>query len=89
MEKSKMALMAIPQTDYNKCFEDWIKRWHKCVVVDGEYFEGDTIDYDKQTCIFDFKNKVLKLFDQGGISIDRNCSLSRSVYGLKNDSNAR
>ena len=46
MEKSKMALMAIPQTDYIKCFEDWIKRWHKCVAVDGEYFEGDDNDYD-------------------------------------------
>ena len=47
MEKSKMALMAIPQTDYKKIFEDWINRWHKCVGVDGEYFEGDNIDYDK------------------------------------------
>ena len=47
MEKSKMALMAIPKTDYKKCFEDRIKRWHKCVAVDGEYFEGDNIDYDE------------------------------------------
>ena len=47
MEKSKMALMSIPQTDYKKCFEDWIKRCHKCVAVDGEYFEGDNIDYDE------------------------------------------
>ena len=47
MEQSKMALMAIPQTDYRKCFEDSIKRWHKCVAVDGEYFEGDNIDYDE------------------------------------------
>ena len=47
MEKSKMALMAIPQTDHKKCFEDWINRWHKCVAVDGEYFEGDNIDYDE------------------------------------------
>ena len=47
MEKSEMALMAIPQTDYKKCFEDWIKRWLKCVAVDGEYFEGDNIDYDE------------------------------------------
>ena len=47
MEKSKMTLMAIPQTDYKKCSQDWIKRWHKCVTVDGEYFEGDNIDYDE------------------------------------------
>ena len=47
MEKSKMALMAIPQTDYTKCFDDWVKRWHNCVAVDGEYLEGDDIDYDE------------------------------------------
>ena len=47
MEKSKMALMAIPQTDYKKCSEDWIKHWHKCVAVDGEYFKGDNIYYDE------------------------------------------
>ena len=39
--------MAIPQTDYKKRFEDWIKRWHKCVAVGGEYFEGDNIDYNE------------------------------------------
>ena len=47
MEKSKMALMATPQTDYKKCLEGWIKRWNKCVAVDGEYFERDNIDYDE------------------------------------------
>ena len=47
MERSKMALMTIPQTDYKNFFEDWIKRWHKCVAVDGEYFEGNNIDYDE------------------------------------------
>jgi len=24
-----------------------IKRWHKCVAVDGEYFEGDNITFDE------------------------------------------
>ncbi|XP_041565923.1 protein GVQW3-like [Drosophila elegans] len=47
IEKSKMALMAIPRADFKKCFEDWIKRWHKCVAVYGEYFEGDNIDFDE------------------------------------------
>jgi len=46
MEKSKTALMAIPNTEYKKCFEDWIN-WHKCVAVDGEYFEGDNINFDE------------------------------------------
>ena len=45
-KKSQEALMDIPKTEYKKCFEDWIKRWHKCVAVDGDYFEGDNIDLD-------------------------------------------
>jgi len=46
MEKSLSALMAIPKIEYQKCFEDWIKRWHKCVSVDREYFEGENINFD-------------------------------------------
>ncbi|EGI67572.1 FLJ37770-like protein [Acromyrmex echinatior] len=47
MEKSKTALMAIPIIEFQKCFESWIKRWHKCVAVAGEYFEGDNITFDE------------------------------------------
>jgi len=47
MEKSKTALMIIPTIEFQKCFENWIKRWHKCVAVDGEYFEGDNITFDE------------------------------------------
>ena len=39
-------LLAKNETN-KKCFEDWIKRWHKCVAVDGVYFEGDNINYDE------------------------------------------
>lgn len=44
MEKSQTALKAIPKIEYQKCFEDWINRWHKCIAVRGDYFEGDNID---------------------------------------------
>jgi len=47
MEKLKTALMAIPTIEFQKCFESWIKRWHKCIAVDGEYFEGDNITFDE------------------------------------------
>ncbi|CAK9833986.1 Protein GVQW3 [Anthophora retusa] len=47
MTKSKTALMDIPKIEYQRCFEDWIKRWRKCIAVDGEYFEGDHIDLDE------------------------------------------
>ena len=29
---------------YQKCFEDWKKRWHKCLISAGDYFEGDSIE---------------------------------------------
>jgi len=49
MEKSETTLMAIPTIEFQKCFESWIKRWHKCVTVDGEYFEGDISQGDNIT----------------------------------------
>lgn len=41
--ESLRALKAIPEIDFNNCFEDWRNRWHKCIVSGGEYFEGDEI----------------------------------------------
>ena len=48
MKKSKKALSdgQTENREYKKCFEDCIKRWHECVAVDGEYFEGENIDFD-------------------------------------------
>jgi len=36
-----------PKNAYQKCFEDWKKRWHKCIISEGDYFEGDKIDSDE------------------------------------------
>jgi hypothetical protein len=35
------ALKAIPQNQFQNCFEGWIRRWHRCIASQGEYFEGD------------------------------------------------
>jgi len=35
------ALKAITQNQFQNCFEGWIRRWHRCVPSQGEYFEGD------------------------------------------------
>lgn len=40
-------LKAIPKSAYQKCFEDWKKRWHKCIISEGDYFERDKIDIDE------------------------------------------
>ena len=41
---SKKQLNKITKNNFLKCFEDWKKRWHKCKIPDGDYFEGDKID---------------------------------------------
>ncbi|KYN44215.1 hypothetical protein ALC56_01337 [Trachymyrmex septentrionalis] len=40
---SKEELNKITKNNFLKCFEDWKKRWHKCIISDGDYFEGDKI----------------------------------------------
>jgi histone-lysine N-methyltransferase SETMAR len=40
-------LRAIPKSAFQKCFDDWKKRWHKCIVSEGDYFEGDNIILDE------------------------------------------
>jgi len=32
---------AIPQNQFQNCFEGWTRRWHRCIASEGEYFEGD------------------------------------------------
>ncbi|KYN38529.1 hypothetical protein ALC56_07106 [Trachymyrmex septentrionalis] len=41
---SKEELNKITKNNFLKCFEDWKKRWHKCIISDGDYYEGDKID---------------------------------------------
>jgi len=38
---TKAALKAIPQNQFQNCFEGWTRRWHQCIASQGEYFEGD------------------------------------------------
>jgi len=35
------ALKAIPQNHFQNCFEEWTRRWHRCIASQREYFEGD------------------------------------------------
>jgi len=35
------ALKAIPQNQFQICFEGWTGRWHRCIASQGENFEGD------------------------------------------------
>jgi len=34
-------LKAIPQNQFQNCFEGWTRRWHRCIATQWEYFEVD------------------------------------------------
>ncbi|KAF6302991.1 hypothetical protein mRhiFer1_008728 [Rhinolophus ferrumequinum] len=38
------ALMAIPEKEFQNCFEGWTRCWRWCITSQGEYFEGDHSD---------------------------------------------
>ena len=40
-------IKAIPKIEFEKRFEDWKKRWHKCIISNGDYFKGDNINVDE------------------------------------------
>ena len=40
-------LKSIPKNAFKKCFDNWIIRWHKCIISGEAYFEGDKINLDK------------------------------------------
>ena len=40
-EKMTEALKAITLQEFQNCFEQWKKRWDKCIDSQGQYFEGD------------------------------------------------
>lgn len=37
-------LKSLTSEDFEGCFEQWKRRWDKCITMDGDYFEGDKID---------------------------------------------
>ena len=49
---SKEELNKITKNDFLKCFEDWKKRLHKCIISDGDYSEGDKIDIHEKMNTF-------------------------------------
>lgn len=50
--ESLRVLKEIPKSEYQECFEDWKKRWHKCIISGGDYFEGYHIDVDENSGYF-------------------------------------
>ena len=46
-ENSRRELKSIPENASKKCFDNWIIRWHECIISGGAYFEGDKINLDE------------------------------------------
>ena len=46
-ENWRRELKSIPGNAFKKCFDDWVIRWHKCIISEGASFEGDEINLDK------------------------------------------
>ena len=40
-EKTLEVLNNISTEEFQKCFQQWEKRWYKCIESKREYFEGD------------------------------------------------
>jgi len=38
---TRVAPKAIPQNQFQNCFEGWTRRWHRCIASQGEYIKGD------------------------------------------------
>jgi hypothetical protein len=41
-EQSLTVLQAIPKSRFLRCFQQWRKRWIRCINSEGEYFKGDS-----------------------------------------------
>lgn len=41
--ESARILRCFSETDFQKCYQSWERRWRRCIVSQGEYFEGDKI----------------------------------------------
>jgi hypothetical protein len=44
MSNTVAALKAIPQNQFQNCFEGWTRWWQQCIASHGVYFEGDHND---------------------------------------------
>jgi histone-lysine N-methyltransferase SETMAR len=53
-KKVMMALEALPQQEFQKCFQQWLHSWAKYIAAQGEYFEGDPVSvsckYNRYAC---------------------------------------
>jgi hypothetical protein len=42
LEQSLTVPHAIPESQFKRCFQQWQKRWTRCITSEGKYFKGDS-----------------------------------------------
>jgi len=42
--ETTLLLKGLREEEFQGCFQQWKRMWDKCIVSNGEYFEGDHID---------------------------------------------
>ena len=56
-ENTAAVLETIKSEEFEKCIlVDWVRRWKKCVLAEGEYFEGDKINVTAACPLHSLKN---------------------------------
>jgi len=61
-ENSPKELQAIHRSAYEKRMDDWAKRRHSCIALDGAYFEGGKINFDKSKKFVVFRLTIPGIF---------------------------
>ena len=41
----RMHVLEIPQSEWQKCFDNWFKSMQNCIDLNGEYFEKQQSDF--------------------------------------------
>jgi hypothetical protein len=70
-------LRTIPQNAFQDMFQNWKKRWKRCIDSGGEYFEGDKSYEVVSLSINALKRKFTFLLDRPRIHI---YSVSTVIY---------
>ena len=48
LEKIKArSLSELTNREFHRCFKDWKDVWHKWIVSGGDYFEGNSINFEE------------------------------------------
>jgi hypothetical protein len=85
-----MALKAIQQQEFQKCFQQWQYHWVKCTAAEVEYFEGDPLSV---SCKYTGTMLEIKSFRElhshtmvptklvgSVLGLSKNCSLCCHLY---------